>query len=147
MSRDDHGSGQDRQEEQWYRCKNRFCGAWVEEEDWYCEECQGTGDGHGYDWEEQYRPGFSRHLSRKVRGMLREIQDAGGRSFWCYFARYGECRNALRCGLAHLSTSEITALQREHPGVCGDGSGRPRVQCDNAWFEGSRYHKDLREHP
>ena len=48
---------------------------------------------------------------------------------------------------SRICMSEITALQREHPGVCEDGSGRLRVQCDNAWFDGPCYHRDLREHP
>ena len=32
----------------------------------------------------------------------RTIQDAGGRSFCCYYVREGECRNAMRCGFPHL---------------------------------------------
>ena len=124
-----------------------LCDAYVYEENTYCTDCGGglPEDGAGNDGEEQYRPGFSKGLSKKIRGMLRNIQDVGGRSFCCYFVREGECRNALRCEFPHLTLEEVKALKKEHPGSCSDG--RPCVQCDNAWFDGNCYHRDLKEHP
>ena len=48
----------------------------------------------------------------------------------------------MRCGFPHLSLEEVKALKKEYPGECKDGSGRPCVQCDNSWFDGTCYHKD-----
>ena len=94
-----------------------------------------------------HRSGISILTNHTMSEAPRTIQDAGGRSFCCYYVREGECRNAMRCGFAHLSLNEVKALKKEYPGECEDGSGRPRVQCDNCWFDGTCYHKDLREHP
>ena len=99
------------------------------------------------DEDGQFRPGFNRKLLQKLGNMLRAIQDAGGRSFCCYYVREGECRDSMRCGFSHLSLDEVKALKKEYPGECEDGTDRPRVQCDNSWFDGTCYHKDLREHP